>query len=334
MKIDVYNHFLPKKYFDRMIELVPKHGMVKRVSEIPCMVDLDLHFRHMDLFGDDYRQILTIAAPPIELFGANANDMARLGNDCMADLIAKYPDRFPGFIAGVAMNDPEGCVAEAKRAINDLGAVGIQIYTNVLGKPLDAPEFEPLFDLMAELDLPIFLHPDRTASFSDYQSETKGKYEIWWTFGWPYETSAACARLVFSGLFDKHPNIKIVTHHLGGMIPYFAGRIGPGWDQLGARTCDEDLTLVLKRLKKRPVDYFHMFYGDTALSGAKGATECGLDFFGVEKVLFASDAPFDPEKGTAFIRWTIEVIDSLNISEADRYAIYEGNARKLLKLKV
>jgi predicted TIM-barrel fold metal-dependent hydrolase len=119
---------------------------------------------------------------------------------------------------------------------------------------------------------------------------------------------------------------------MGGMIPYFEGRVGPGWDQLGSRTSDEDYTLLLKSLKKRPLDYFRMFYADTALFGARGATELGLEFFGVDNVLFSSDSPFDPEKGSAFIRWTIDIIDRLDLSPAQRHAIYEGNARRLLKL--
>jgi predicted TIM-barrel fold metal-dependent hydrolase len=101
---------------------------------------------------------------------------------------------------------------------------------------------------------------------------------------------------------------------------------------MGTRTSDEDYTLLLKRLKKRPLDYFREFYADTALFGAKDATALGLKFFGSERVLFASDSPFDPERGAAYIRWTINIIDSLDITPEERHAIYEGNARRLLKL--
>ena len=122
------------------------------------------------------------------------------------------------------------------------------------------------------------------------------------------------AHLVFAGLFDRLPNLKIITHHLGGMIPYFEGRVGPGWDQLGTRTSDVDYSVLLRQLKKRPVEYFHMFYADSAVFGSEAATICGLKFFGVDKVLFGSDSPFDPEKGSAYIRWTINIIDQLPIS--------------------
>jgi len=119
---------------------------------------------------------------------------------------------------------------------------------------------------------------------------------------------------------------------MGAMVPYFAGRVGPGWDQLGARTSDRDLSLVLRGLKKRPLDYFKMFYADTALFGAYDATVCGLDFYGVPRVLFASDAPFDPEKGPMYIRETIAIVDRLPISDDDRERIYWRNAAAMLKL--
>lgn len=335
MKIDIFNHIFPKSYFDKMVKVAPNgKDMHKRVRNIPCIFDLDERFRIMDMF-DEYAQIICLGSPPIEVFGPPpiSTDMAKLANDGMAELVRKYPDRFPGFIASLPMNDPKGLLAEANRAIKDLGAVGVQVFTNVLGRPLTKPETMPLFDLMAELDRPIWMHPARGADFPDYKGEPKSHYEIWFVFGWPYETSVAMAHMVFSGLFDRHPDLKIITHHLGGMIPYFEGRVGPGWDQLGTRTSDEDYTLLLKKLKKRPLDYFRLFYADTALFGAREATICGLKFFGVDRVLFASDSPFDPEKGSAYIRSAIEIIDSLDIKAGERQAIYEGNARRLLKLK-
>ena len=335
MKIDIFNHIFPKSYFDRMVKVAPKgKDMHKRVRNIPSIVDLEERFRIMDMFKD-YAQVICLGSPPIEAFGPPpiSTDMAKLANDGMAELVQKYPDRFPGFIASLPMNDPEGLLTETKRAIKDLGAVGVQVFTNVLGRPLTRPETMPLFDVMAEMDRPIWMHPARGADFPDYKGESKSHYEIWFVFGWPYETSVAMAHLVFSGLFDHHPDLKIITHHMGGMIPYFEGRVGPGWDQLGTRTSDEDYTLLLKKLKRRPLDYFRLFYADTALFGAREATVCGLKFFGPERVLFASDSPFDPEKGSAYIRSTSEIIDSLDIKPAERRAIYEGNARRLLKLK-
>jgi predicted TIM-barrel fold metal-dependent hydrolase len=334
MKIDIFNHIFPKNFYDKMMEVAPNHKDIgKRVRSVPVIMDLEERFRVMDQF-DDYVQVICLPNPPLEVLGGPdvGAELAIVANDGMADYVARYPDRFPGFIASLSMNDPDAAVAETQRAIDDLNAVGVQFFTNVNGVPLDHPDFKPLFSMMVEYDLPIWIHPARAATFADYATEDKSKYEIWWTFGWPYETSTAMARIVFAGYFDQFPGLKIITHHMGAMIPYFEGRVGPGWDQLGARTSDEDYTVILRQLKKRPLDYFKMFYADTALFGSVAATKCGLAFFGADRVLFASDSPFDPEKGPAYIRETIKLLEELPISDSDRRKIFEGNARRLLKL--
>jgi predicted TIM-barrel fold metal-dependent hydrolase len=280
--------------------------------------------------------VLSITAPPLELLGDPdvSPDLARIANDEMATLVDKY-DRFVGFTASLPLNNMDATITEVHRAIKELGANGVQIFTNFNGQPLDIPELFPLYEVMNEYELPIWVHPIRPATFADYVTETKSKYEIWWTLGWPYESSVMMARLVFSGIFDKFPNLRLITHHMGGMIPYFEGRVGPGWDQLGARTSDEDLRPILQQLNMRPLDYFKkFFYADTALFGSLAGTRCGLEFFGVDQVLFASDSPFDPEKGPMYIRETIKVIDQLELTPEERAQIYQGNAEQLLKLKL
>ena len=334
MKIDLFNHIFPSLFFEKMKEVCQDEQILKRIVSIPMLVDLDVRFRAMDLF-DDYCQILSLSSPPIEqMAGPEMTPLlAQYANDGMAELCQRHPHRFRGFVATLPMNNREAALTELHRAVLDLGARGIQVYTNVCGKSLDEPEYAPLFEAMVtEYDLPIWLHPARGPSFPDYVSEERSLYEIWWTFGWPYETSVAMARLVFSGLFDRYPDIKIITHHMGAMVPYFEGRVGHGWDQLGKRTAAEDYGVLRRQLKKRPYDYFKMFYADTALFGATPATKCGLDFFGSDHVLFASDSPFDPEGGTLYIRETIRVIDELDLPDAAREKIYSGNAARLLKL--
>ena len=332
-KVDIFNHFFPARYFEKMIEVAGDYGdMGKRVRDIPCLTDLDLRFRVMDEFGD-YAQVPSLANPPPDVIAKPpvAGELARIGNDGLAELVAKHPDRFPSFIATVALGDPDEAVKEAERSVKELNAGGVQIFSNVAGKPLDRPEFEPFFAKMEELDRAVWLHPARGANHPDYLDEEKSKYEIWWTFGWPYETSVAMSRLVFSGILDRYPKLDLVIHHLGAMAPYFEGRVGPGWDQLGSRTSDEDLTVLLKTLKKRPLDYFKEMYGDSAVFGSASATRCGLDFYGADRVLFASDSPFDPEKGPGYIRQTIKILDELDLSEEDRRKIYIGNAERLLQ---
>jgi predicted TIM-barrel fold metal-dependent hydrolase len=334
MKIDIFNHIFPKPYFEKMLQVAPRHkDMGKRVRNIPALFDLEQRFRVMDQF-DDYVQVICLGSPPLEaLAGPEVTpELAKVANDGMADYVARYPERFPGFIASMPMNNPDAALQEMDRAITELKAVGVQFFSNVNGAPLDRPEFKPLFAHMAHLDRPIWLHPARGASVPDYLTEQRSKYEIWFVFGWPYETSVAMARLVFGGYFDALPNLKIITHHMGGMIPYFEGRVGTSWEQLGTRTSDEDYTVILKQLKRPHLEYFKMFYADTALFGAAAATTCGLEFFGVDKVLFASDSPFDPEKGPQYIRETIKIIEDLPISAADREQIFAGNARRLLQL--
>ena len=334
MKLDIFNHIFPRRFFEKMMEVDPSHKDIgKRVREIPVLVDLDARFRVMDQF-DDYAQVICLPNPPLEIIGSPeiSPELAKVANDGMAEYVAKYPHRFPAFIASLPMNNPDAALEEMDRAIKDLKAVGVQFFSNVKGAPLDLPEFKPLFEKMSSYDLPIWIHPARGANFPDYLTEEKSKYEIWWTFGWPYETSVMMARLVFGGYFDEFPNLKIITHHMGGMVPYFEGRVGPGWDQLGARTSDEDYTMILKNLKKPHLEYFKMFLADTAMFGSLSGTICGLDFFGVDNVLFASDSPFDPEKGPGYIRETIKIIQELPISDEERKKIFEGNARRLLKL--
>ncbi len=336
MKIDVFPHILPRRYFDRMLETAPP-GMAlqKRMSGIPVLVDVEQRFRIMDRY-EGYVQVLTLANPPLEVVGGPgvSPDLARLANDEMAALVEKHPDRFPGFVASLPMNNPEAAVREIDRAIGDLHATGVQIFTNVAGRPLDLPDYRPVFDRMAERGLPVWMHPARPATVADYAGEARSKYDMWWAFGWPYETSVAMGRLVFSGIFDRHPDLKIITHHMGAMIPFCAGRVGGGLDQLGSRSDDPDDTAALGRLRKRPLDYFKMFYGDTALFGAWHAMESGLAFFGADHILFGTDMPFDPEKGPGFIRETIAAMERMRATPEEKAKIYEGNAARMLRLRL
>jgi predicted TIM-barrel fold metal-dependent hydrolase len=334
-KLDIYNHVMPRHIIERMAELSPAMaGMVKRMTTIPVLADMEARVKMMDQWPG-YQQVLTISNPPIEAV-AGPNDspgLARLCNEALKKICDTKPDKFPAWVASLPMNNVQATLEEMDRAIAQ-GARGVQLFTNVNGKPLDEPEFFPIFERATNHHkVAIWMHPARGANFPDYPGEKKSKYEIWQVLGWPYETSAAMARIVFSGMLDKLPDMKIITHHLGAMIPYFEGRVGPLWDQLGSRTADEDYTSLLKSMAKRPVEYFRMFYGDTAIGGSRSAIVCGLDFYGPEKVVFATDCPFDPEGGPMFIRETIKAIDSIPMSDADRAKIYAGNALRLMKME-
>jgi predicted TIM-barrel fold metal-dependent hydrolase len=339
-KLDIFPHIFPKAFFDRMLVIAEGNpalkAAIKRWLHIPVLWDLDARMKMMDRFKG-YKQILTLSLPAIEFLAGPEESpaLARLANDGMAEIVARHPQYFPAFVASLPMNNIPAALEEMDRAIGKLGAKGVQIFTNMNGRPMDEPEFYPIFERMVKwYDLPIWVHPTRTAKFADYPTEAKSKYEIWWLFGWPYETSAFMGRLVFSGMLEKLPELKIITHHLGAMAPFFEARIGLGMDQLGARTSDEDLTAILRRMGRRPVDFFRMFYADTSVNGSRSATRCGLDFFGIDHVLFGTDCPFDPEGGPLFIREIIKTIDSLKLRDGDRRKLYFGNAMRMLRLEL
>ncbi|MDQ2080260.1 amidohydrolase family protein [Xanthobacteraceae bacterium Astr-EGSB] len=330
MRVDAWTHIFPAGYFARLQTLASAAGPLKRWMELPSLHDLDCRFRLMDAFAD-YAQFLTPSMPPIEDLaeGALAVDLMRLMNDGLAELVDRHPDRFPAFAAALSLDDVDAALAEIERAAA-LGAAGVQLCTHVRGRPLDDPNYRPVFDALAEKRLAVWLHPVRGPS-PDYPTETRSRHEIWWCFGWPYDTSVAMARLVFSGLFDRHPELKIVTHHMGAMIPYFEGRIIQGWGrEMGSRTPAADAHLLPGPLARPPIDYFHMFYADTALSGSTSATRCGLDFFGIDKVVFATDFPFDAEGGGYLVRETIRALDELSLSTEARRRIDHDNLAALI----
>jgi predicted TIM-barrel fold metal-dependent hydrolase len=333
MIIDVFNHFMPKPYLDRLTQLVPDHVATTAFPRLKTLVDVDARLRLLDEF-DGMQQVLSLANPPLELVGGPnvTPDLARLANDSLADVCRKNPDRFPTFIAALPMNNIEAALAEIDRAINELGARGIQLFTNVAGKPLSTPEFRPVFRRMADHDLPIWIHPMRGPNFPDYASEKQSEDEIWFSFGWPYETTACMTRLIYSGLFDEMPDLKIISHHMGGMIPYFPVKINLGFKQIFFGTPEKNPVAEERGLKRRPIDYFKMLYADTAIGGEEAPTRCGHAFFGTARCLFATDAPFDAEQGRGLIVDTLRGVEALGLPQSELEQILAGNACKLLKL--
>jgi aminocarboxymuconate-semialdehyde decarboxylase len=250
----------------------------------------------------------------------------------MYEMCQTWPDFFPCFAATLPMNNPQAALEEMDYAIKNFGARGVQVLSSVNGVALDHPDYFPIFERMANHhQLPIWMHPIRLAKKPDYVDEEKSRYEVWQVLGWPYETSVAMSRIVFSGLLEKLPNLKMITHHCGGMIPFFGGRAETLWAQLGSRSADNSEADVLKSLSKPPIDYFKMFYGDTVLGGSASALRCGLDFFGTEHVVFASDCPFDPEGGEMYIREGINSVFAVGLSPQEIHQVCCSNANELMK---
>ena len=333
MMIDIFNHFMPKAYLDRLGTLIPGHIVLTAFPRLATLWDIDARLALIDAF-DGLQQVLSLANPPLELIASpdKTPELARMANDALAELCVRHGDRFPAFVAALPMNNIDAALAEIDRAVNELGARGVQLFTNVAGKPLSAPEFRPVFRRMAALDVPVWLHPMRSANFPDYASEQTSEAEIWFSFGWPYETSACVTRLIYSKIFDELPGLKIITHHMGSMIPYFAGKINLGFRQIFFGTPERNPAVEDVGLEKPVMDYFKMLYADTALNGEIAPTRCGLAFFGTSSCLFATDAPFDAEQGRGLIANTIKAVEALPISAAEREKIFTGNARSLLKL--
>jgi uncharacterized protein len=339
MRVDAYTHFFPERFFTKLNEVAGDYkDMGKRIRSLPALFDINVRKKIVD-GHKDYQQILSYPQPPIEKFAkspADIDEFCKIINDGFAELVAKENDHFPGWVAQVSLAAKDAGVAEAERALKN-GALGVQIYTNVAGKPLDRPEYLPFFKKMNELGAPVWLHPARGAEMPDYIDEKKSLYEIWWTFGWSYETGCAMMRLVYSKIMDNHPNLKIITHHFGGIVPMLEGRIGPGNDVMGSRTTDEDYVSLRKSLKKRPLDYFKQdFWADTAAFTAVPATKAGMEFFPVDKIVFASDCPFDPEGGTMYPRVTLEILDSLKMDKTTHDKVFYKNleavtGKKLVK---
>jgi len=330
MKIDIYTHVMPERYKKALYKYADKFATEKKVQDKrPVLTDREARFRILDQF-EDVVQVLSVTMPPVEevVGPEEAAELARIANDEMAEMVAKYPQKYIAAIANLPMSNVDAALKEAERTIKKLGFKGIQIYTRVNGKPLSSDELMPLYKLMSGFDLPIWIHPMRSSSQADYTTETVSYHQIFSIFGWPYETTLAMTRLVFAGIFEKFPTIKFITHHCGGMIPYFADRIvvhyNNGLERLGQK--------FFPGLKKQPIEYYRMFYNDTALNGCTSGLMCGYDFFGEDHLLFGSDMPYDVENGAIAIRQTIEAIEGMNIPGSSKKKIYEANAKNLLHL--
>jgi predicted TIM-barrel fold metal-dependent hydrolase len=325
MKIDIFTHILPLKYW----QAISKHAS-PLMRGITALWDLEQRFRIMDKY-DEYVQVLTFSIPRVEAITAEKDtaDLARRGNDELAEILIKYPARFVAGVANLPMNNFDAALKETDRSIRDLGLKGVLVYSNINGKPLDSPEFMPLYKKMAGYDLPIWIHPHREMSVPDYSTEKEAKFNLHGAIGWPYETQLAMTRLVCSGVLEKYPNLKFITHHCGGGMPFLANRID-GWLQ-NYKLLEPNSSV--SKLTKEPIEYLRLFYGDTAIDENTPALENGRAFFGTGHVVFGTDMPYGGEQGEHAMRAAIKSVSEIAISDSERKQIFEGNAKKLLHLR-
>jgi len=320
-KIDLFCHILPPKYNEAFIKKAIKGYNFEANALRPQLANLDLRLKTLDKF-EGLKQVLTLGAPGVEsAFPNDAVDMARLANDGMAEIVNKYPDRFVAAIASLPMNNVDAALREAERAFRDLKCKGIQMFSSINGKPLDSPEFLPIYEMMTQYDLPILIHPGKEREIPDYPGEKASKYVLFVQFAWPFETTLALGRLVFSGVMEKYPNLKIVAHHCGAMIPFFSARI-----QTVAQVGEGEIM----KLTKPPEQYFKKIYGDTVLGGNTSAMMCGHNFFGADHMVFSTDYPYTgADFGVAAV---IKGIEGMSITDEEKAKIFSKNVRQLLKL--
>ncbi len=329
MKIDAFAHILPPRYAERVFGLLRARGDTsageyeRMMALDPTLQDFDERLRFMDQFGADYRQVLVMAHTSVEHEPPEvARDLARVGNEELAAVVEAHPDRFAGWVAQAALQAGERGLEDIEEAI-DAGALGVQVFTAMQGRCLDHPDYEPFFALMARLDRTAWIHPNRTVQWSDFPlSEPASRHGLYVRAGWPTDTTVTMARLVYAGYLERWPELKILVHHSGGTVPMLAGR-------LKTLQLTPDNEEVAARLRRPVLDYLKRFYADTANFGNPIALRAALDFFGPDHVLFGTDFGFSMK----FAPETIDDVESVIQDEDVKRAVYEGNARRVLRLE-
>lgn len=333
--IDAFCHLMPTRYAEIAMSEAPHSShMFVRALKMKAMSDMTYRRQVLSRYPG-YTQIPNIVSPPVEALADSSKSprIAAVGNDEIYRIVSENPDLYRGFIGSIPANNIPASVEEIRRC-RDMGARGIQIYTHVNGEAIDSEKFWPVYEECNRLGLPVLIHPVGGQKTPEFPSEDMSKYELWYLIGWPYQTTVAMARLVFSGIFEEFPSLKILTHHCGALIPMLEGRIENGLKMYGSRTAPELRDKLTKtKLKDDPVRAFRKFYVDTATCNSASAIRCGLDFYGPDHVLFATDMPFDPEDGE-YIEGGIKNIESLNLTSEEKEKIYHSNAETFFNLGI
>lgn len=318
--IDAFSHVLPQRFLDEMSDIYPTSEL-EEMSGANHLIDVDNRVADMDDFGID-RQVMTLARPSIwrGIDRDVAPEAVRLANDTVREAADEYPDRL--IPAGTIPILTEEYVDELERCVNDLGMPGVQIFSNIDGEPLDAEEFRPFWEAVDRLDATIWIHPQlhEWHPWTDEYMDHK-------LFGWPFDTTISMARLVWSGIMDEH-DPDIITHHMGAMVPFFSERIARFYDK---RMTYRDMypKTVLPEFDDVQAQ-FRKFYGDLAVSGSASALDCGYDFFGSDRLVFAVDYPFGTNGGRVNYEVTMPIVEELDVPDAEKQAILSGNIKRLL----
>lgn len=314
-RIDAFSHLFPKSFLDELGRRYPDR-MVD-VPQAPRFWNVDERIPRLDAAGVD-EQVVMLGRPGLweAVPEADRLSLVRFANDELVSTTEAYSDRLHPVVTLPELHSDY--VDELERCLDDLGAVGVQVFSNVLGRPIDDPAHREFFVTVERRDVPVWIHPHMT----DYH-DWSGEFVLNKIFGWPFDTSLALARLVFSGTLDRHPGLKIVTHHMGGMVPYYAERIQDFYDAYPSADWND--------LSKPLSEYFRMFYADTVSNGALGPLRLALDFYGPDHLVFALDYPFGPEAGEKWLREIPAAVESLDLTDEQWQNVVGGTIARLIK---
>lgn len=281
------------------------------VASWAAWYDLDEQFAHMDGLGHQVDVVGSIGPLSVafsELPVDEGRDLAIAWNEEMAAAQRKYPGRFLG-TAAIPLADTDVALAVLDDAVTRLGLIGANLPGSVGTDPrIDAERLELFYARAAELELPLFLHPT-DAIFADLLQGYNEALHM--SLGRVVEVSSAAMRLVYSGLMERHPALKVVLSHTGGALPYQSGRM----DKNGGRA----------GLPQPPSTYLHRMYTDTVSPHVAGI-RFAIDFYGIDRVMYGTDYPcWDPAT-------CLRLIDEIGLSEAQRQALFVDNAVTILGL--
>jgi aminocarboxymuconate-semialdehyde decarboxylase len=328
--IDVHNHLYPKEWMEFLNErpgsltmkrMDPTHatfyyeGMRLATVSVPGHYDPEARMRDLDRYGIDV-QVMSFTTPSVELISAAEGvAWAKKANDYYAEVCRRYKGRLYAY-ATLPYQDVKESLKELERAYKDLGVRGITLFSNLAGKPVYDPQFFPIYEAAASYDLPLFIHPAPPLT-SDAMKRVGMPLPL---YAFIFDTTMAVTGLIFTGVFERLPKLKIIHAHLGGVFPYLVGRIDDSF-----RSYADDYGYSLQR---KPSEYYRENVYDDVISFHLPAMKCALEFMGADHLLIGTDYAHpigDPEKSA-------QLLEMLNLSQEDKEKIFYKNAEKLFKL--
>lgn len=318
MIIDIFCHHISRSV-GKLMEKSKYYGPGKEYPYPVQNADVEVRLGLMDKYGIDI-QALSQTTPVLMGFNADeAAEICRVSNNDNFTLCKAYPKRFVN-ICMISLLDVKSALRELDRCVNELDCRGVTVSSNQNGRGLDSLDYYPFYEKLVKYDLPLLIHPVHWESYP--LADNVKAWRLMHIFGWPFDTSQAVWRLIMSGVIDFYPTLKIVTHHMGGMLPYFERRMYSSFDRFWK-----------DKLPRYLSGYWGNIYGDTAVDGTTAAYPCGYAFFGPDRLMYGSDYPFGVESGESYIRENLKGVRSLQISPEEIDKILGGNAKKLLKIK-